>query len=161
MNRTAQYLLAIVLVGAAMTPSLTAGAASNGGRPKRSRDTTADRDRSADAREEEWEHDPVVFSARERDAIRNYYRGATSNLSPGLAQRNGNRPPGLRKHLQRNGMLPPGLQQRMEPLSGDLERRLQPLYSGYARGMIGQDVVIIENHSQRIMDVIRDVTTVH
>ncbi|HEX7408881.1 MAG TPA: hypothetical protein VF515_14705, partial [Candidatus Binatia bacterium] len=86
------------------------------------------------------------------------YRGATSNFSPGLAQRNGNLPPGLRKHLQRNGMLPPGWQQRLEPLSGDLERRLQPLYSGYARGMIGQDVVIIENNSQRIMDVILDVT---
>lgn len=157
MNHTAQYLLAIVL-GAAMTPSLPASATSNDGRPRHSRDTTSDRDRSADVREEEWEHDPVVFSARERDAIRNYYRGATSNFSPGLAQRNGNLPPGLRKHLQRNGMLPPGWQQRLEPLSGDLERRLQPLYSGYARGMIGQDVVIIENSSQRIMDVIRDVT---
>ena len=59
----------------------------------------------------------------------------------------------------RNGLLPPGLQRRLEPLPDDLERRLQPLYSGYARGVIGQDVVLVEKRTQRIMDIIRNATT--
>lgn len=148
MTRTAQYLLAIVLC--AVMPALPSSAKSSDGPKKHRHDVAAVSDRGTDAREEEWERDPVAFSARDRDAIRLYYRGAISELSPG---------PVRRMRLQRNGLLPPGLQRRLEPLPDDLERRLQPLYSGYARGVIGQDVVIVESRTQRIMDIIRNVTT--
>jgi len=162
---------------------------------------------------------PVLFTRRDRQVVRDYYRGS-SNLPPGLAKRGGDLPPGLRKQLQRNGTLPPGLQKRLEPLSADLERRLSPLPVGtsrnircetgssgrrycwvdtrggvrlsrqisdaactegstwgytnrgvwvsngcradfevlpttYYRGMIGQDVVVVENRTQRIIDIIR------
>jgi hypothetical protein len=104
-----------------------------------------------------WHKDPVVFNTRDRNAIRSYYRGSNSNLPPGLAKRNGNLPPGLQKQLQRNGVLPPGLQKQMQPLSSDVEHRLQTLNSRYTRGIIGQDIVIVDNRTQRIMDIIRDV----
>ena len=42
-----------------------------------------------DGREGKSEHDPIVFSPRDRNSIRNYYRGAPSNLPPGLRKRNG------------------------------------------------------------------------
>ena len=154
MNRAAQYLLPIVLC-AATTPLLRSSTASNDGHPKHNSETALNWGPSDDVREGKWEHDPIVFSPRDRNSIRNYYRGAASNLPPGLAKRNGNLPPGLRK---RNGMLPPGLQKRLQPLPRDVERRLQVLDTGYSRGVFGQDVVIVEDRTQRIMDIIRDVT---
>ena len=157
MNRAAQYLLLIVLC-AAMTPLLRSSTASNDSHPKHGPETTLNWGSSDDARDGKWEHDPIVFSPRDRSAIRNYYRGAASNLPPGLTKGNGNLPPGLRK---RNGMLPPGLQKQLQPLPRNVERRLQTLDSGYSRGVFGQDVVIVEDRTQRIMDIIRDVTVRH
>ena len=154
MNRATQYLLPIVLC-VAITPLLRSSAMSSDGHPRHSLETALNWGPNDDGREGKWEHDPIVFSPRDRNAIRNYYRGAASNLPPGLAKRNGNLPPGLRK---RNGMLPPGLQKRLQPLPRDVERRLQVLDTGYSRGVFGQDVVIVEDRTQRIMDIIRDVT---
>ena len=163
MKRTAQCLVAIALCAAMATAQQSNGKShnsngkSNNGHSKHGSDVEDDRDQNDDDRDGKKEHGSTVFSTRDRDAISNYYRGSTANLPPGLAKRNGNLPPGLRKQLQRNGKLPPGLQKRLEPLSGDVERRLPALPGGYSRGIIGQDVVIVENRTQRIMDVIRDV----
>lgn len=98
----------------------------------------------------------IVFSARDREIIRDYYRGG-SNLPPGLAKRGGNLPPGLQKHLERDGTLPPGLQKRLAPFPADLERRLPRLPDIYRRGTIGGAVVIVDRRTQRIIDVINDI----
>jgi hypothetical protein len=153
MNRTSQYQLAIMLC-AAMTLSLPSSAISQDGYRKDVRQAALDNERGTDAGQEKWEHDPIVFSVRDRDTIRNYYRGADSKL----AHRNGALSPALRKPLRRNGTLPTGLQKLLEPLAGEIESHLQALDSGYSRGMVGQDVVIVENRTQRVMDIIRDVT---
>lgn len=102
-------------------------------------------------------HGTIIFSARDRDIIRDYYRGGNSNLPPGLAKRGGNLPPGLQKQLERNGTLPPGLQKRLTPFPVDLERRLPRLPDIYQRGSIGGSIVIIDRRTQRIMDVIHDI----
>jgi hypothetical protein len=98
----------------------------------------------------------VVFSVRDREILRDYYRRG-SNLPPGLAKRGGNLPPGLQKHLAKNGTLPPGLQKRLTPFPEDLDRRLSPLPSIYRRGTVGQVVVIVDRRTQRIIDVIDDI----
>lgn len=157
MSRTSQSKLAIVLC-AAMTLSLPSSATPQDGHRKDVRQAALDSDRGADAGQEKWEHDPIEFSARDRNAIRNYYRAANSKLAPGLAKRHVALSPALRKPLRRNGTLPTGLQKLLEPLAPDVERDLQALDSNYSRGMIGQDVVIVENRTQRIMDIVRDVT---
>ena len=102
-------------------------------------------------------HGAIVFSAHDRDIVRDYYRGGNSNLPPGLAKRGGNLPPGLQKHLERNGTLPPGLQKRLTPFPEDLERRLPRLPDIYERGSIGRSIVIIDRRTQRIMDIIHDI----
>jgi hypothetical protein len=153
MNRTAQFFVAAAL-SAGVLP-LCAGADIGHQRP--SRELVAYKERIA-AGEEKWERDPIAFTAADRRAIRNYYDANTANLPPGLAKRRGDLPPGLRNHLQRNGTLPTGLQQRLAPLAEELERRLHPLDRGYTRGAIGSDLVIVEDRTQRIMDIIRDVT---
>ncbi len=100
-------------------------------------------------------HVSIVFSVRDREIVRDYYRGG-SNLPPGLAKRGGNLPPGLQKQLQRNGTLPPGLQKRLTPFPTDLDRRLSPLPSDYTRGIIAGAVVIVDRRTQRIIDVVHD-----
>jgi hypothetical protein len=101
----------------------------------------------------------IVFSARDRDIIRDYYSHGNSNLPPGLAKRNGNLPPGLQKHLERNGTLPPGLQKRLTPFPDDLERRLPRLPTIYTRGSIGADIVILDRRTQKIVDIVHDILT--
>ncbi|HWR15458.1 MAG TPA: hypothetical protein VN577_11565 [Terriglobales bacterium] len=147
MNRRIQYVLVLILSSA----PFMFGVAASGGDPKRSGNTTADSSRSVETREEKWERDPIVFSAQDRDAIRIYFRDTASNPAVGQTKSNGH-------HLQRNGLLPQRLQNQVRPLSNDLELRLHPLYSGYTRGMIGHDMVIIESRTLRIMDIIRDAT---
>jgi hypothetical protein len=169
MNRRAHSVVAIVLCGA-MAPVLAASAASDLDHPKPSHGVALDRN-VADGRvaapeekrdrerrdQEKWERDPMVFTARDRAAVRSYYRDA-SDLVPKAAKHAGAAAAGPHKRLRQNGILPRGLQQRMEPLPEQLETQLHFLYFGYSRGMIGQDVVIVEDRSQRIMDIIRDVT---
>jgi hypothetical protein len=99
----------------------------------------------------------VVFTVRDRDAIRDYYRNQNANLPPGLAKRNGNFPPGLQKHLERDGTLPPGLQKRVQPFPQELERRLPPLPETYARVTLGVDILILDRRTQRIMDIVYDI----
>lgn len=101
-----------------------------------------------------WEQDPIVFSVRDRNIIRNYYR--SNDLQ--LTGQSGTPSPSLKQRLQRNATFPINLQALFEPLMPNLESRLQPLNSNYARGLIGKDVVIIENRSRRIKDIVRNVT---
>jgi hypothetical protein len=56
-----------------------------------------------------------------------------------------------------NGTLPPGLQKRLEPFPEDLERRLPSLPTIYRRGRIGEDVVILDTRTQRIIDIMHDI----
>jgi hypothetical protein len=103
------------------------------------------------------ERPSVIFTSRDRDIIRDYFRNRSSNLPPGLAKRGGKLPPGLQKQLDRNGTLPPGLQKRLEPFPEDLERRLPSLPTIYRRGRIGEDVVILDTRTQRIIDIMHDI----
>ena len=102
----------------------------------------------------ENEHGSVdlVFTARDRALIREYY-GVSRHLPPGLAKKE-RLPPGLRKQLMRRGQLPPGLQLR--PLPRELTRRLSPIPEDYRRGWIGGSVVLLNEHSRVIFDVIHD-----
>ena len=99
----------------------------------------------------------IIFSVRDRDLIRDYYRDQYSNLPPGLAKRGGNLPPGLQKHLERDGTLPPGLQKRVQPFPVELERRLPRLPDTYSRVTLGVDILILDRRTQRIMDIVHDI----
>ncbi|WP_137894946.1 hypothetical protein [Ramlibacter sp. 2FC] len=96
----------------------------------------------------------VAFSDRDRQLISEYYAAPARRAPPGLAKRD-RLPPGLEKQLQRNGRLPPGLQGRGLP--GDLEARLTRLPEGYARIVIGGDIVISNTRTQVVVDIFRGV----
>lgn len=92
----------------------------------------------------------VQFSERDRELIRDYYRGAGKKAPPGLAKRE-RLPPGLAKRRA----LPPGLQGRGLPSS--LEAQLTRLPAAYMRVVIGADVAIVERSTRVVIDVIYDV----
>jgi hypothetical protein len=95
----------------------------------------------------------AVFGDRDRQVIREYCSQPTSNLPPGLAKRGGQLPPGLEKQLRRNGQLPPGLQKKVQPFPVELERRLPPLPTNYARVCIGGRGLIVDAQFN-IVDII-------
>jgi len=102
-------------------------------------------------------HGKHGFGKHDREIISGYYANHGSNLPPGLAKRGGNLPPGLEKHLERNGTLPPGLQKRIEPCPVELERQLPPLPADYQRAVIGAHIVILNRHTNVIVDIMKDV----
>ena len=91
----------------------------------------------------------VQFSDRDRQLIRDYYRGAGKKTPPGLAKRD-RLPPGLVKRRA----LPPGVQGRGLPSA--LEVQLTRLPEAYMRVVIGADVAIVERATRVVIDVIYD-----
>ena len=121
-------------------------------------------------------HAEVDFGYKERRAIQRYYRKGrekhrdkhhkkhrTKGLPPGLAKRK-HLPPGLAK----KDHLPPGLEKRLrvgqrlpddiiwEYLPESLEQELKPLPKNYIRIKVGGTVVIFNEPTRVILDIIRD-----
>ena len=97
-----------------------------------------------------------IFSSQQRTLITSWFRNSRSNLPPGLAKRD-RLPPGLEKQLRERGTLPPGLQKRWQPLPGDLDRQLPRLPAGYKRGVVAGHVILMNDKTALIVDIIRNV----
>ncbi|MCS7315715.1 MAG: hypothetical protein RMI94_11870 [Bryobacterales bacterium] len=95
----------------------------------------------------------AVFTAEDRQILREWASSSGPELPPGLARRGGDLPPGLEKQLVRKGHLPPGLEKRVVPLPVELERRLAPLRAGLARGVIAGRVILYSPSTRVIFDV--------
>lgn len=97
----------------------------------------------------------VAFSDKDRRLIREYYgKTRQKHLPPGLAKKD-RLPPGLEKQLIRKGTLPPGLHYRLLPL--ELAQQLSPLPRGYVRIRVDQDVVLLDEFTRVIVDIIYNV----
>lgn len=95
----------------------------------------------------------TIFSGRDRDIIKDYFKKNKAGLPPGLAKRGGNLPPGLEKQLRRKGHLPPGLEKNIVPFPAELERRLPRLGEGIGRGVIHGRGVIFSLETSEILDI--------
>lgn len=73
-------------------------------------------------------------------------------LPPGLAKKD-HLPPGLAMQLERNGRLPPGLEKR--DLPEDLLKRLPKPLHGTRRIMAGNDILLIDEVTETILDIIK------
>lgn len=111
-------------------------------------DDRFDRDGSRDG----W----PVFTRRERVLISDWFRSNRAGLPPGLAKRD-RLPPGLEKQLRERGTLPPGLQKKVQPLPYDLERQLRRLPAGYRRVALGGNVILMNEETAVIYDILREV----
>jgi hypothetical protein len=93
----------------------------------------------------------AAFNDEDRRLIHDYYRAQYKTLPPGLAKKD-TLPPGIHKQLRRKGTLPPGLEKRRLPV--ELEKRLSSLPRGYVRLKVGGDVVLLNEITHVIIDVI-------
>lgn len=152
--RTVLFMLFALLVFA--SPCLAQGHGQGNPHKQKGQDQRDQDNQGEDDDRDEGGRARPIFRHRDRDIIIAFYHSRPSNLPPGLAKRHGNLPPGLEKHLERNGTLPPGLQKRLEPLPSELEVRLPRLPDIYSRRRIGPDVIILNEKTGAIMDIIRD-----
>lgn len=86
-------------------------------------------------------------------AIRDY---RTAGLPPGLAKRE-SLPPGLRKQLVERGELPPGLRKHLVDVPGPLVSRLPAVPAYYHRYFAGDDLIVVDTRTNRIVAIVRDV----
>src|SRR5678815_3425898 len=89
----------------------------------------------------------------QRRIVRDYYRD--NALPPGLAKRD-SLPPGLAKQLRERGELPPGLQKRLTAVPSPLSARLPRLPGYFDRYFAGNDLLVVDSRSNRIVSVIPD-----
>jgi hypothetical protein len=120
------------------------------------RDDDDDDDQGEDEDEAGKHIRDIVFAERERTIIIDWFRNTPSALPPGLAKRD-RLPPGLEKQLRERGTLPPGLQKRVQPLPYELESQLHPLPAGYSRVVISGTVVLMNERTSVICDIIWNV----
>ncbi len=91
---------------------------------------------------------------KKKKAKKSKGKGRGQGLPPGLAKRD-ELPPGLQKRLEKHGSLPPGLAKR--DLPGDLEKKLPKVPEGLERVLAGDNVVLLEKATGKILDVIEGV----
>ena len=77
------------------------------------------------------------------------------NLPPGLAKRRA-LPPGLAKQLRETGELPPGLQPYFTPIPREMDVRFPVLPTYYHRYFAGNDFVVVDTRTNRVVLLIRD-----
>jgi len=96
-----------------------------------------------------------IFSTADQRLIREWFsnKNNQAGLPPGLAKRE-TLPPGVQRQLQRNGKLPPGLDKQIQPLPPDLESRLPQVPPGVRRIVIGGNVILLEEKTAAILDII-------
>jgi hypothetical protein len=102
--------------------------------------------------------DVRVFGESQEATIRAWFSNKKNlkGLPPGLAKRE-RLPAGLERQLEKNGSLPPGLQKRVHSFPLDLERLLPELPTGVIRVVIGVDILLLDETSNTILDIVREV----
>lgn len=93
----------------------------------------------------------AVLGDDEKRMIRDYF-----GEHPKAAGKVKELPPGIRKKIARGGTMPPGIAKQVLP--DGLHRQL-PQRDGYGYEIVGTDVVLVENATRVVVDVLRDVLT--
>ncbi|HSC77188.1 MAG TPA: hypothetical protein VLB32_01385 [Candidatus Acidoferrales bacterium] len=136
------------------------GKPAEAGKPKEKGKSKADIEKAKkdDEERERRAAEGWAIGKKDEKTMRDWF-GNQQNLQglpPGLAKRD-NLPPGLQKYLEKNGTLPPGLQKRMQPLPSSLEIKLPKPREGTRRMVVGGNVVLVEERTSKILDIVRDV----
>jgi len=108
------------------------------------------------AEQKQDKKDDVNVAVVDRDGHVRVFREYRGSLPPGLAKRE-SLPPGLREQLRERGELPPGLQKRLIPVPAPWVARLPPVPAHHTRYFAGDDFIVIDTRTNRIIAIVRDV----
>jgi hypothetical protein len=100
----------------------------------------------------------VGFGVEERRYILDWFHDSDNlrALPPDLANRE-QLPPSLQQLLAKDGKLPPGLENKLQPLPGVLEGILPKLPDGNRRILVGDNVILLDDATSSIVDIIAGV----
>ena len=100
----------------------------------------------------------VGFGDEERRYILDWFHDSDNlrALPPGIAERE-HLPPGLQQQLEKDVKLPPGLESKLQPLPRGLERSLPKLPDGNRRIVVGSNVILLDDTTSCIVDIIAGV----
>ena len=100
----------------------------------------------------------VGFGVEERSYILDWFRDS-NNLKalPQSSARREQLPADLQQLLEKDGKLPPALESKLQPLPVGLERSLPKLPDGNRRILIGDNVILLDEATSSIVDIIAGV----
>jgi hypothetical protein len=111
-----------------------------------------------------------VFGAIEKKIIEDFFGEQAADAVSGTKKnktkknknaknkgKSGELPPGLQKHIEKHGTLPPGLAKKELPPG--LAKRLGSTKSGLERLIVGDDVLLVEQATGVVLDIIKDIVT--
>jgi len=159
MSKNRRFVGAIVVFSAFAFGVSPAGAAPVQGRGQEKKaEKKADKtEKKADKAEQKQDKkDDVKVAVVDRDGHVRVFREYRGSLPPGLAKRE-SLPPGLREQLRERGELPPGLQKRLIPVPAPWVARLPPVPAHHTRYFAGDDFIVIDTRTNRIIAIVRDV----
>ncbi len=93
-----------------------------------------------------------IFGQVERNIIRDFFGTQGGKKFKAKKFKYKPLPPGLAKHIRRHGTLPPGLPRNYLPPG--LSARLPGLPPGQARVLVGNDVLLIQEATGLILDIL-------
>ena len=159
MRKNIRFVGAIVVI-AALSLVLASGTVSAQGRGQGQAKKVEKKNEKAEKKEDKREdrRDDGREIAVDRDGhvrvIHEYARGGS--LPPGLAKRQA-LPPGLRAQLHERSELPPGLRKQLVAVPRPLVVRLPPVPPYYHRYFAGDDLLVIDSRTNRIVAIIPNV----
>jgi hypothetical protein len=147
-NRLPFIFLVLFLLASLISPNLI-GAKGGKGNSKDAHEKGAGVSVAIDVR---------VFGEGQEATIRAWFSNQQNleGLPPGLAKRD-RLPNGLERQLKKNGSLPPGLEKRVHPFPGELGKLLPELPKGVIRVVIGVDILLLDETTNTILDIVREV----
>ena len=156
MRRNASFVIALVLgCSLGLPATLDAQGRGNAGKPAKAEkkaDKKADKQKADKA---DKKSDNVVVVDRDGH-VRVIREQRAAGLPPGLAKRE-SLPPGLRRQLAERGELPPGLQRHLIDVPGPWVARLPAIPDYYRRHFAGDDLIVVDTRTNRIVAIVRDV----
>jgi hypothetical protein len=97
---------------------------------------------------DEWNRQHhTAFNDQDRQATRDWYQQHQHGLGAGWRQRD-RLSPDMEGRLRPGARLDPALRRQMHSLPGDLSRRYGPAPRNYRYGIIGGNVVMLDNNDQ-------------
>jgi hypothetical protein len=159
MRKNGRFIAATVVfaVLSLTVPTADALAQGRGNEKAKKAEKKNDKDEKREDKREDRRDDRRDI-AIDRDAhirvIHEYERAGS--LPPGLAKRRA-LPPGLRRQLHERGELPPGLQKRLVAVPAPLVQRLPPVPPYYHRWFAGDDLLVIDSRTNRIVAILPNV----
>ena len=159
MSKNRQLIVAIVVFSAFAfgVPPASAVPVQGRGQEKKAEKKAGQIEKKADKAERKHDKkDDVKVAVVDRDGHVRVFREYRGSLPPGLAKRE-SLPPGLRKQLRERGQLPPGLHQRLVEVPAPWVTRLPPVPAHYHRYFAGDDFIVVDTRTNRIIAIVRDV----